>query len=114
MKDTRALLTLVPTDVAVATAQNLIPHLSHRKEIYLVFPRLHDYDDTRCGQRRCWWLDFNNRADYLVVDLRPDQWLTQILETNEHYQEAVRNMEKSGRITLMKSIGLVRLYQVNK
>lgn len=114
MADNRALLALVPTDTAVAASQNLVPHLSHRKEIYLVYPRPHDYDDNRCSQRSCWWLDFNTSADYVVVDLRPDQWLTQILATNKQYQEAVRNMEKSGRISLVKNIGFARLYQVNK
>lgn len=114
MADNRALVALVPTGAAIAAQQNLVPHLSHRKEIYLVYPRPHDYDDNRCGQRSCWWLDFNTAANYLVADFRPDQWLTQILETNEHWQEAVRNMEKSGRITLMKNIGLARLYKVNK
>lgn len=112
MKDTRALLSVVPINAAIATQQNLIPHLSHKKEIYLVYPRPHDYDDTRCGQRSCWWLDFNNRANYLVVDLRPDQWLTQILESNEHYQEAVRNMEKAGKIRLTRQIGYAKIYEV--
>lgn len=143
MKDDRALIALVPAGASVATQQNLVPHLSHRKEIYLVFPREHDFlipvipahepesigknvwipgqarDDnpsniiSPCGKRSCWWLDFPGKPQYLVVDLRPDQWLTQILETNEHFDEAVKNMEKAEKITLVTSVHDARLYTIN-
>ncbi len=111
MKNTKELLTKVPSDASVVTQQDLVPHLSHRKEIYLFFPRPHDFDDpsagsgraSPCGQRSCWWLDFNNNAKYLVVDLHPNQWITQLLETTEHVSSAVTNMEKSGKITLTAS-----------
>ncbi len=113
MADTQKLLESVPLEASVATQQNLVPHLSHRKEIYLIWPRWHDYDDNRCGQRQCWWLDFSGKPQYLVVDLRPDQWLTQILETNEHFDAAVTNMEKAGRIQLKQSVGYARLYRIS-
>mgnify|MGYP001597354646 CR=1 FL=1 len=112
MKDDRELLRLVPPDASVATQQNLVPHLSHRKEIYLLYPILHDFDDQRCGKPQCWWLDFAGKPDYLVVDTRPNQWLTQILETSEHYQEAIANMEKTGNIQLMEKVGMARIYQI--
>ncbi len=118
MEDNRRLFALVPPGAAVATQQNLIPHLSHRNQIYLVWPRVHDFDPstplgTTCGHAGCWWLDFDNRATFLVVDTRPDQWLTQILESNDHWNEAIGNMEKSGRIMLEHSVGGARLYKTN-
>jgi len=82
----------------------LVPHLSHRQEIYLVWPRKRDNN---------WWLDFGGKPEYLVVDLRPDQWLTQILESNENFQEAVKNMERAGKITLEKEINAAKLYRIN-
>ncbi len=113
MRDSRELIALVPNDAAVATQQNFVPHLSHRNKIFLVWPRVHDFADKLCGQTSCWWLDFDKQAEYLVVDTRPDQWLTQILETNDHWLEAVGNMEKSGSITLTTSVGASRLYKIN-
>lgn len=113
MDDDNKLISLVPIDASVATQQNLVPHLSHRKEIYLFFPREHDFDDNRCGQRSCWWLDFNNNAKYLVIDLHPNQWITQLLETNEHVESAVKNMEKFGKITLITNVGAARMYKIN-
>jgi uncharacterized membrane protein len=113
MNDVRKLISLVPKDASVATQQNLVPHLSHRKEIYIIFPRQHDIKEQPCGQSLCWWLDFGGRPDYLVVDTRPNQWLTQILESNENWHSAISNMEKVGKITLEKQIGDARMYKIN-
>lgn len=114
MNDTRQLLTFVPRGASVAAQQNLVPHVSHRNEIYLVWPRLHDIKGEPCGQSLCWWLDFGGHPDYLVVDTRPDQLLTQILESNEHWNSAILNMEKVGKIQLEKSVGGARLYKILK
>lgn len=118
MSDNRALFATVPPGAAVATQQNFVPHLSHRNQIYLAWPRVHDFDPstplgTTCGHVGCWWLDFDKHAEYLVVDTRPDQWLTQILESNDHWQEAIGNMEKAGMIKLDQSVGAARLYGIN-
>lgn len=113
MEDARGLFALVPAGARVAAQQNFIPHLSHRNQIYLVWPRVHDFSDTPCGQTSCWWLDFDTRAEYLVVDTRPNQWLTQILETNDHWLEAIQNMEKMKLIKMKQSAGQSRLYEVS-
>lgn len=112
MTDNRALLALIPAGAAIATQQNFVPHLSHRNQIYLAWPRVHDFEEKPCGQTSCWWLDFDKHAEYLVVDTRSDQWLTQILETNDHWQEAIGNMEKMGRITLAESVGAAKLFRI--
>ena len=112
MTDDRTLLALGPEGAAVATQQNFVPYLSHRNQIYLVWPRMHDFVDKPCGQTSCWWLDFDSKAEYLVVDTRPDQWLIQILETNDHWLEAIGNVEKQGKIKLEKSEGAAKLYRI--
>ena len=104
MVDNQALLKMVPPDASVASQQNLVPHLSHRREIYLAWPRQIGND---------WWLAFGGQPEYLVVDRRPGQWLTQILETNENFQAAIENMEKSGKITLKTNRGDACLYRIN-
>ncbi|KKU88175.1 MAG: hypothetical protein UY16_C0012G0016, partial [Candidatus Gottesmanbacteria bacterium GW2011_GWA2_47_9] len=40
------------------------------------------------------------------------QWLTQILETNEHWEEAIANMEKLEKIQLMSKVSNARLYKI--
>lgn len=114
MDDNRAMIKLIPKNASVAAKQNLVPHLSHRKEIYLVWPRRHDFENKNiCGEKSCWWLDFGGKPEYLFVDIRPNQWLTQMLETNENFQSAVRSMEKAGKIKLVKEVNYARLYKVN-
>lgn len=112
MNDNQALFKTIPQDASIATQQSLVPHLSHRKEIYLVWPRKHDFENYFCGEKSCWWLDFGGNPQYLVVDLHPYQWLTQLLESNENFESAVRNMEKAGKITLEKEINFAKLYRV--
>lgn len=112
MGDNRKLFSLIPSGAAVATQQNFVPQLSHRNKIYLVWPRMHDFPNKPCGQTSCWWLDFDKRVEYLVVDTRSDQWLTQILESNDHWHDAIKNMEKFGRITIAESVGTAKLYRI--
>ncbi len=113
MNDTRTMLASIPREFSIATQQNLVPHLSHRNEIYLIYPREHNITESPCGQTLCWWLDFGGKPEYLVVDTRPNQWLTQILETTENWNMAVANMEKVGRIVLLKQIGYMKLFKIN-
>ncbi|RJQ37689.1 DUF2079 domain-containing protein [Candidatus Microgenomates bacterium] len=103
ISDNNSLFKLIPKNASIAAAQNLVPHLSHRKEIYLVYPRQRDSG---------WWLDFDGKPQFLVVDLRPNQWVTQLLETNENFSQAVTNMEKSRKIKLIKQINDAKLFQI--
>jgi uncharacterized membrane protein len=113
MEDARALLSAVPADYSIATQQNLVPHLSHRKEIYLIYPREHNISESPCGQTLCWWLDFGGKPEYMIVDTRPNQWLTQILETNENWNAAIGNMERVGRIVLIEQIGFMKMFRIH-
>lgn len=104
MFDNNNLFKQIPKNASLAAAQNLVPHLSHRKEIYLVWPRLR-------GDK--WWLEFAGRPEFLVIDLHSNQWITQLLESNENFGSAVRNMERGGKIKLIKKVGDARLYKIN-
>jgi hypothetical protein len=113
MDNLNQLIANTPITARLAAQQNLVPHVSHRNEIYLVYPRKHDFLDMPCGEVSCWWLDFDKKAEYLLVDTRPDQWLTQILETNENYKSAITTMEKKGVIHEVQSVGDAKLYRVS-
>ncbi len=112
--DNNTMLSTIPKTISIATQQSLVPHLSHRKDVYLVWPRLYDFPEKPCGQKTCWRLDFNNNADYLLIDTHPGEWITMLLETPEHVAEALTNMEKLNNITLMQKINDIRLYRVNR
>lgn len=114
MSDNKKLFSRLPKSASVATQQDLVPHLSHRKEIYLVWPRQREFTiNSPCSQKNCWYLDFSGRPEFLVVDLHPHQWLTQLLESNENFSRAVKNMEKTGKIKLISSVNDAGLYKIN-
>ena len=109
MKDNEKLFDEIPNNASLAAAQNLVPHLSERKEIYLIYPRLKDLKDCK----GCWWLEFSGKPELLVIDLHPNQWATQLLESNENFYSAVKNMEKTKKITKIKNINNAYLYKIN-
>jgi hypothetical protein len=49
----------------------------------------------------------------LVVDLHPNQWVTQLLESNENFQSAVKNMEQKGKIVVFKKINDSYIFKIN-
>lgn len=114
MDDTRKLLAIVPNGKSIAASSHIVPHLSHRKEIYVLWPRIRDFDkNSPCNRKSCWWLEFAGKPKYLVVNLSERQTLTQLLETPQNFNEAIKNMEKVGEITIEKRIGTARLYKIN-
>lgn len=111
--DNEQIIATIPPDMAIATQQSLVPHLSHRNIIYIAWPRVHDFAQKPCGQVSCWWLDTDNRAQYLLIDNHPGIWLTMILESENHVAEALTDMQKLGKITLVRQINSVSLYKIN-
>ncbi|MBI3984388.1 MAG: DUF2079 domain-containing protein [Candidatus Levybacteria bacterium] len=109
MSDNKRLFSEIPQNASIATSQNLVPHLSQRNQIYLLYPRLKDLKDCKS----CWWLEFAGKPDYMVLDLRPNQWPTQLLESNENLQSAVKNMEKANKINKIENINNAYLYKIN-
>jgi uncharacterized membrane protein len=112
MDQAQKLFAKIPQAATLATQQNFVPHLSHRQQIYLVYPRKRDLESAPCGEKTCWWLEWGGNPEYLLVDTRPNQWLTQILEANENWQSAINNMEKNGKLILTDFEGATRLYRV--
>ncbi len=109
MTDNEKLFKEIPKDASVVTSQNLAPHLSHRKEIYLIYPRVKDFKNCK----KCWWLEFAGKPEYMVLDLHPNQLLTQLLESNENFKSAVENMKKENKITEITKINNAYLYKIN-
>ncbi len=113
VRDNNQLLGKIPKDASVVAQQSVVPHVAHRKEIYLFWPRKKDsLPDNLCQNTECWWLDFVGKPQYLVVDLHDGQWITQLLETNEHVKIAITAMEKAGKIKEVTRVNNAYLYEV--
>lgn len=118
MRDTDKLLSLIPPQGVVAAENHIVPHISQRNDIYVIWPVQFPATDPRCvladsptGQS-CWWFGIPNNTDYIVLDVREHQDETAMLETNDHWQQSIHTMEKAGIIAIEKSIGTARLYKM--
>jgi len=108
-------LSQIPTNASVAAQQSLAPHLSHREQIYLIYPRKNSFKQGKspCGLDSCWWLDFAGKPEYLIVDTHPDIWLTMLLEERNNFTQAIKNMESSRVIELYISKENTKVYTIN-
>lgn len=115
MTDIVYLINKIPPKASVATQNNILPHLSHRKQIY--YFRIEDKHFTEnpppCGRLSCWWLN-SFGAEYVLVDLHRGQPLNNYWDKNESQaKEAVESLisvgdynieEEKGEAILLKKI----------
>ncbi|MDP2638060.1 MAG: DUF2079 domain-containing protein [Candidatus Levybacteria bacterium] len=114
VKDNRLLLSKIPKDASVAAQQSLVPHLSHRRHIYLVYPRKKAFTKNVCSEKECWWLDFGGEPEYLAVDTHDGIWLTMLLEESDNFKQGLANMENNKVVQLIYRHGHSKLYKVNR
>jgi len=112
IENNREVLAEIPTGASVAAQQSLVPHLSHRKEIYLIYPSKNKLSADICPQKECWWLNFSGSPEYLVVDMHQGASLTMLLADLEQFREAIATMERAGAIREYKRAGDAVLYKV--
>jgi len=115
ISDNNYTLSQIPTNARVAAQHSLVPQLSHREQIYLIYPRKNSFkqENSPCELDSCWWLDFAGEPEYLVLDTHPDIWLTMLLEERNNFTQAIENMESSGVIELYISKGGAKVYTIN-
>lgn len=114
MADNTAMLLKIPKDASVAAQQSLVPHLSHRKDVYLIYPKQHFFKENVCGKKECWWLDFAGNPEFLAVDAHNGVWLTMLLEDVINFKQSLVNMENNKVIQLIYQQGEAKLYKINK
>lgn len=106
-RDIQSVLKMIPPEASVAATNNLVPHLSHRRQIILLTNCLEDETLWKEDMKRCFAL----KQDYLVADFNPKGSLNNFYPDNSreviaHYFDAVL---KSGEYQLLKQQGTVFL-----
>lgn len=113
MQNTNEMINQIPQNTSIATQQNLIPHLSHRKEVYLLWTRNDKQFSNACGDKQCWGFVYAGKPEYILIDIHKGQPLTHFLETEDNFKMALENMEKLGVIVKEKQIGDTALYKTH-
>lgn len=115
MGNNRKIIASIKPSASVVTQNNLVPHLSHREKIYLLWVRKKEFslEESPCGEKECWWLFWPEKPQYLLVDLHQGQWLTHLLiDSEKELKKGLENLDKKERIKLIKQVGDTRLYQI--
>ncbi|MBL7159434.1 DUF2079 domain-containing protein [Candidatus Microgenomates bacterium] len=115
MDDNQAMINYIneaiPKDAGIVTQNNLVAHLTHRDDIFLLWAR----EEEMCGELKCWWLFWPDKPDYLLVDLHQGQALTHLLvDSEKELKKAVFNMIELNTLSLEKKIGETYLFKINK
>lgn len=108
-----SVITKIPEDAAVVTQNNIIPHLSHREEIYMLWPIKQDFSGkSPCGKKTCDWFRWDGNPQYVFVDLSVEWNILHLMANREDFIRGIENLEKDGNIRLEYSEGSSRLYKV--
>ncbi len=105
--DIQVVLKMIPSEASVAATNNLVPHLSHRRQIILL---------TNCLENKTLWYEdmkrcYNLKPDYLVADFSPKGSLNNFYPDNnpEAIKRYFEQLQDSGEYQLMKQQGTIYL-----
>lgn len=105
----------LPKTASVVAQNNIVPHLSHRDEIYSLYPEKKQFaDHSPCGQAYCDWFRWHGTPEYLFVDTSPEWDARHLLIDRDVFIRGLENLQKSGVIKPYKQEGTTILYRVYK
>lgn len=109
VKETQAILSLIPKEASVAASNFLGPHLAHREKIILLTNCLEDKIVWEDQTKRC----FSIEPDYLVADLDPN--LDPLGFYPDYSQEKISRyfdyLVQTGQFELIKQQGTLVLFK---
>lgn len=106
-------ISYLPKNTSVVSQNNITPHLSHRDEIFTLFPEKKEFkNNSICGQKLCDWIKVRGKPEYLIVDASTEWDIRHFLTNREEYLNALSNMEKAGVINVYKKEGNAVLYKI--
>jgi uncharacterized membrane protein len=99
VKDINTVLVSLPPNASVVAQDNIIPHISQRKQIFTLYPTTKDFKkNSPCGRATCEWFSWAGTPAYLVVDTATDWDARGFLTDREDFIAGLENLEKKGII----------------
>ncbi len=106
-------LTALPEQASVVSQNNIVPHISHRREIFTLWPEKKSFTThSPCGKKTCAWFRWGGTPKYLIVDTANEWDSRHLLAPREEYIAGLQNLEKTGIIKRYKQEGTTILYKV--
>lgn len=111
--DIQKIISELPNNASVVTQVNILPHISHRDEVYTLFPETREFTSSSpCGQKNCAWFRWGGKPKYLLVDTSPLWDPRHLLTENRNFNEGIGSLEKEKVIELVKQSNTSKLYKV--
>jgi hypothetical protein len=115
VKNINELIAYLPNDASVVTQNNITPHISHREDIFTLWPEKKTFKKASpCGQPTCNWFHWGGDPSYLIVDTAPDWDIRHLLANRDDYIDGLHNLQKAGIISVDKQINDAVLYRINR
>lgn len=103
----------IPADASVVAQNNIVPHISDRKNIFTLWPEKKDFTrDPPCSQMTCDWFRWAGKPAYLLVDTDSGWDTRHLLTDRTSFMNGLRNLESAGVIRKYKELGTTVLYAV--
>jgi len=114
VKNMDKLIAYVPKNASLVSQNNITPHVSHRYNIFTLWPTTKDFKkNSPCGKITCNWFRWAGDPQYLIVDTSSEWDIRHLLANRDEYVDGLRNLEKEQIISMDKQIGNAMLYKVN-
>lgn len=105
----------LPQSASVVAQNNIVPHISHRDQIYSLYPEKKEFPkDSPCGETVCNWFRWYDHPQFLFVDISPEWDSRHLLEDRDMFVDGLTNLEKKNVISVYKRMGTTILYRVQK
>lgn len=106
--------TYLPKTASVVAQNNIVPHISHRDQIYSLYPEKKDFlKDSPCGQKTCDWFRWYGHPEFLFVDTSVDWDARHLLTDRPLFVAGLANLEKAKVIVRYKQLKTTMLYKIN-
>ena len=104
-------LKTISPEASVVTQNNLVPHLSRRKEIFVIWPQEGRADNQGIGTP---WLRWAGKPHYLVVNTASQWDIRHLLMDPQFFRQALQNMEQEGYIIKESHNQDTTIYSIQK
>jgi len=114
VKNINKLITSLPPNASVVSQNNITPHLTHRHEIFTLWPDRKNFKtNSPCDKKSCNWLTWRaGQPQLLIVDTSSNWDIRHFLADRNQYIDGLTNMEKAGVIKKKEEIGNAVIYKI--
>ncbi len=112
-QDIERVILHLPPNASVVSQNNITPHITHRDEIYTLWPTTKEFTNgSPCNKKTCEWFRWGGNPSYLIVDTSSNWDIRHFLANREDFIEGLHNLEIKKIIKIVYYSNSAALYKV--